>query len=129
MIDMGEVSREPLRRGANIAERLMQYSVAVLEVVGRLRKSPSMRHVASQWMRSSTAIGAAYEEARAAESRGDFIHKVGIAAKEAREASYWAEMVHRAGWLDVSVLVREGRELTAILGACARTARANAEKP
>jgi hypothetical protein len=41
------------------------------------------------------------------------------------EASYWLALVHRVGWLDrdLSALVREAEELTAILAASARTAR------
>ena len=70
-------------------------------------------------------MGALYEEARAAESRADFVHKLGVAAKEAREACYWGELIQRAGWLDITPLLREGLELAAILGASARTARAN----
>ena len=79
-----------------------------------------------QWIRAATSAGANYEEARAAESRDDFIHKVSIAAKEAREARYWLAVAREAGWItvDVSTFVREGDELAAILLASARTARA-----
>jgi four helix bundle protein len=80
-----------------------------------------------QWIRSATSAGANYEEARAAESGLDFAHKVSIAAKEAREARYWLLLVAEAEWLksDVSGLIRESGELTAILLASARTARRN----
>jgi len=33
------------------------------------------------------------EEAQAAESRADFIHKYGIAPKEARETKYWLKLL------------------------------------
>jgi four helix bundle protein len=45
--------------------------------------------LAKQFLRSATSIGANLEEARAAESRADFIHKYRIALKEARESAYW----------------------------------------
>jgi four helix bundle protein len=84
--------------------------------------------VASQVVRSATGGGANYEEARAAESRQDFIHKVGVAAKEVREAVYWLELIRRTAWTkrDLSAVAREASELAAILGASARTARARA---
>ncbi len=40
-------------------------------------------------LRSGTSIGANVHEAVAAESKKDFIHKLGIAVKEARETLYW----------------------------------------
>ncbi|WP_426064715.1 four helix bundle protein [Flavobacterium sp. DSP2-3-1] len=40
-------------------------------------------------LRSVTSIGANVEEATAAQSRKDFIHKIAIVAKEARETEYW----------------------------------------
>jgi four helix bundle protein len=78
-----------------------------------------------QLIRAATGAGANYEEARAAESRADFIHKVGIAAKEMREAHYWLSLIGHSGWFrdDVSKVIREAAELVAILGASARTAR------
>ena len=96
-------NRQPaMQLGANISERLLEFGV--------------------------TGAGANYEEARAAESRADFVHKVGIAAKEAREASYWIGLVQRSGWFedDLRALVGEANELAAILGASARTAKSRA---
>ncbi|MBI2897121.1 MAG: four helix bundle protein, partial [Deltaproteobacteria bacterium] len=62
-----------------------------------------------------------------AESRDDFVHKIGVAAKEIREANYWLALIERSGWgADPRGMIREAGELSAILGAPARTARANA---
>jgi four helix bundle protein len=83
------------------------------------------RHVAAQVVRSGTAGGAIYEEARAAESRADFIHKIRLAAKEVRETLYWLRLIERTGLVPGSMqeFTREANELTAILVASARTAR------
>jgi four helix bundle protein len=120
---------QPLMRiGSDIAERLLAFSVGALRLASRLPRDPAGRHVASQMFRSATGAGANYEEARAAESREDFVHKVGIAAKEARETVYWLTLIDRSGWSGTSLapVLREAAELAAILGASARTARANA---
>jgi len=120
--------QQELRRGQDIAERLMNLGVAAMRITTRLPKNPASRHLTLQLFRSATGAGANYEEARAAESRADFVHKVGVAAKEMREACYWFGLVHRSGWLDADLtsIVREAGELAAILGASARTARARA---
>jgi four helix bundle protein len=117
-----------MRLGNDIAERLLELAHVALRLASRLPKDPAGRHVASQLIRSATGGGANYEEARAAESRGDFIHKVGIAAKEVRETKYWLALIERSGWTraDLAGLIREVSELSAILAASARTARANA---
>lgn len=78
-------------------------------------------------MRAATGGGSNYEEARGAESRADFIHKVGVANKEMREALYWLRLVQDAevvvGGEQLAALVREADELVAILTASIKTAR------
>ncbi len=88
-------NREPERRmiGDDIADRLLRFAARVLQLVGTLPGSPVGRHVARQLIRSGTAGGANYEEARGAESRADFAHKVLIAAKEVRESVYWVRLL------------------------------------
>src|SRR5580765_4000206 len=52
-----------------------------------------------QLLRSGTAIGALVREAEQAESKSDFIHKLGIALKEANETDYWLTLLHRTAYL------------------------------
>lgn len=90
-----------------------------------LPKRAVTRHIGLQLVRSATSAGANYEEARHAESRADFVHKVGVAAKELSEAVYWLRLLEKLRILrDGQQLLREADELTAILVASARTARA-----
>ena len=118
-------------KGDDIAERLLELSVQVLRLVAKLPKNPEGKHVAKQLLRAGTSGGANYEEARAAESRADFAHKVLVAAKEVRESAYWLRLTRRAGLsLDPNLptLFGECNELVAILKASAKTARARAGK-
>ena len=117
---------DDFKLGRNIAHRLADFGAAVVQLSGRLPKDPTGRHIVIQMVRSATAAGANYEEARAAESRADFIHKAGVALKELREARYWVDLVQRTGWMesDLGAIIREANELAAILGASVRTARA-----
>ncbi len=84
-------------------------------------------------MRAASGGGSNYEEARGAESRADFIHKVAVAAKELRESLYWLALAQEAELFDVDVeaLVREANELVAILTSSVKTAkyRAQADEP
>ena len=113
-------------KGDDIAMRLLEFSCQVLRVVSALPADRSGKHIAGQLIRCGTSGGANYEEARAAESRADFAHKVAVAAKEVRESKYWLQLIETAGLvpeIDLRGLVGEGRELTAIPGASVRTAR------
>ena len=49
----------------------------------------------SQLMRSSSSIGANIHEAKYAQSRADFVHKLEIALKESAETEYWLELLFR----------------------------------
>lgn len=57
-------------------------------------------------MRSITSCGANYDEARGAESRADFIHKILIVLKEMRESIYWLKLCGRIELGD-PVLIRK----------------------
>ena len=112
-------------KGDDIANRLLDFAVQVLRIACRLPQTLQGRHVAKQITRSSTAPGAHYDEARGAESRADFVHKIKIAAKEMRESHYWLRLIQRAGMtpnLDLSSIIDEARQLSAILTASAKTA-------
>lgn len=53
----------------------------------------------NQLLRSSSSIGANLHEAKYAQSRADFIHKLEIALKESSETDYWLELIYRKGRL------------------------------
>src|SRR5438093_605609 len=80
-------------RGDDIAERLVAFAVRVIKVVDALPDGATGKHIAGQLLRSGTSPGANYEEARGAESRRDFLHKLGICLKELQETHYWLRVV------------------------------------
>lgn len=56
--------------------------------------------ISKQLLRSGTAVGALAREAQNAESKLDFIHKLGIAQKECDESLYWwLELLFESGYL------------------------------
>ena len=56
--------------------------------------------ISKQFLRSGTSIGANIREAQNAESKADFIHKLGIAQKECDETIYWLELLNRTGYIN-----------------------------
>lgn len=46
-----------------------------------------------QLLKSTTSVGANYQEAQGAVSKADFVKKVGIALKEIRETKYWIKII------------------------------------
>src|SRR5262249_48208292 len=77
-------------------ERLISFAARVGKVVDALPETRMSRHIASQFIRSGTSPAANYEEACAAESRADFIHKLAICLKELRESRCWIRMIIKA---------------------------------
>lgn len=78
-------------------------------------------------MRAATSCGANYEEACAAESRADFVHKMQIVLKELRESRYWLKLLNRVGISsDISLpsLLKESDELIKIFAKSVITAKA-----
>lgn len=52
-----------------------------------------------QLLRSGTSVGANIREAQNAESKVDFIHKLGIAQKECDESIYWLELLKESEYI------------------------------
>ncbi|QDV40594.1 hypothetical protein Enr13x_04000 [Stieleria neptunia] len=115
----------------DLSERLLDLAVRVGKVVDALPDTRLGRHIAGQLVRSGTSPAPNYEEACAAESRRDFIHKVRIALKELRETRCWIKLIMRSELLPearMSELVNEADELCKILGQSLVTARKNEER-
>jgi four helix bundle protein len=113
-------------KGDDIAERFLDFAVRVLRLATALPKTLAGKHVAGQLIRCGTSAGANYEEARGAESRSDFVHKLGMSWKETRESWFWLRLIHRAQLVKpalVECLVQEARELSSILSRSLATAR------
>ena len=92
--------------GDDLFRRLLQYGSACLLLGKQLPHDPIDRHIALQFIRSATSAGANYEEARAAESRADFIHKLGLVLKELKESRYWLYLRESPSWWIQSKLIR-----------------------
>jgi len=61
-----------------LEERTLSFSVDVLNYLFKLPSHPVFKVVIYQLAKSGSSIGANYREANRAESKPDFIHKIGI---------------------------------------------------
>jgi four helix bundle protein len=96
---------------------------------GKLGQHPTVMHLKDQAIRSSTACALNYAEAQSAESRKDFIHKLGIVIKELRETKVNLRIMNRfaASSDDVLIeLLKENDELLAIFHSTIMTAKKRA---
>ena len=119
------------RRGEELEDRLLDFAARVGKVVDALPDSRLGRHVAGQLVRSGTSPAPNCAEACAAESKRDFIHKLGIALKELRESRSWIKLIVKADLLPESrmtPLLDEAQQLCNIVGKSIVTAKANQEQ-
>ncbi len=114
-----------------LQRRLVSFAVKIIELVGHLPKASAGHHVSGQILRSGTSPPPNYGEARGAESRADFIHKLRVSLKELNETGIWLLIILEARMAPTALienLIREDRELACILGASIRTAQAKASQ-
>ena len=79
-----------------LSRRLLRFAVQVGRIADRLPDTRLGRHIAGQIVRCATSPPPNYEEACAAESRDDFIHKMSICLKELRETRMWLRLILEA---------------------------------
>src|SRR5688572_5590399 len=110
--------------------RLIQFGARIARVARALPRTEEGRHISQQILRSGLAAAPNYAEARAAESRADFIHKLRIALKELNETKSWLDQIVEIGLFSrdkMSALIAENQELCFILAASIKTARGSSK--
>ncbi len=121
-----------MERNRQFDERYLAFGAAILKLLPELPANKVGAHVGDQLFRSGTSVGAHFQESRGAESKSDFIHKLGMALKEAREARYWLLLIEKGNVLpieEIDHLLKESEEIVAMLTKSVITARENQGKP
>jgi four helix bundle protein len=88
-----DAPQDPAR--PDIRSRSFSYALRAVRLYQFLqrRKDGAGWVLGKQYLRAACSIGANVAEAQSAESRLDFIHKLGIAQKEGRESLYWLRLI------------------------------------
>lgn len=107
-------------RGNDLLERTFNFGIDCIKFLRLLPNNQEYYVIKNQLIKSSTSIGANYEESQAGSSKADFKNKVRIALREARESNYWLRVIKKIGDVndpELDKLLNESQEIKNILGA------------
>ena len=96
----------------DLSGRLLNFASGCIKCLRKYPNSEEYRIIKNQLIKSSTSIGANYEEAQGASSKADFTNKVRISLKEARESNYWLRLIkeissHDSDKPEINKLIKE----------------------
>jgi four helix bundle protein len=120
-----------MAKGDDLQERMIDFAVQIIRLCDQLPRSYVGRHLANQLLRSGSSPAAHYAEARGAESRKDFVHKLKICLKELNESSVWLEIIIRSQMFPAHKLAdlkQEATELCRIINASIITVNQKASR-
>lgn len=109
-----------------IVESSFTYAIKIVSVYKAVVQEYKEYVLSKQLLRAVTGVGALVREAQNAESKADFIHKLGMAQKECDESLYWLELMHETKYLssmDYEEIHREGAQLLKIFRAAILTTK------
>ena len=102
----------------DLEERLIDFAVSIINLVESLPVSKSATHLGGQLLKSGTSPSLNYGEAKSAESKSDFIHKMKVCLKELRESYNCLRILRKAGIYkseqQIHELIEECNELISI---------------
>jgi len=118
---------ENAKKHQALEDRLIDFGVRAIRLAEALPGSRIGGHVAGQILRSGTSPAPNYAEARDAESRVDFVHKMKVCLKELRETRVWLITIDRAGLVKppdlLAPLIDECNQLICTFVASLRTTK------
>jgi four helix bundle protein len=116
----------------DLEERLIKFSVLIIEIINEMPNSKAGNHLAGQLVRSGTSVSLNYGEAQSAESRKDFIHKMKVILKELRETFVCLKIIHLCKLYKAENKIikakKENNELISIFVKSIDTAKRNLQK-
>jgi four helix bundle protein len=111
-----------------LQQRTKQFALNIIQLTESLPSTRAGSVLGKQLLRSATSVGANYRSACRARSRADFISKITITEEEADESVYWLELITESKLMkkdNITALLQEANELTAIFTASGKTAKWN----
>ena len=112
----------------DLEDRLVKFAFICLDVCDLLPNTKTGQNLEFQLLKSSTASALVYEEAQAAESKADIIHKIKIVLKEIRESRINLRIIIEKPILNsenVEAAYKQVNELMAIFLKSIETAKQN----
>ena len=116
----------------DLEERLIAFSVLIIETVNEMPNNKAGNHLSCQLVRSGTSVSLNYGEAQSGESRRDFIHKMKIVLKDLRETFICLKIIYRSKLYKteskIQLALKENDELISIFVKSVETAQKNNAK-
>ena len=116
----------------DLEERLISFSVLIIEIINEMPNTKAANHLSGQLIRSGTSPSLNYGEAQSAESRKDFVHKIKVVLKELRESFVCLKIIERAKLYKteekIDKALIENNELISIFLKSVETAQKNINK-
>lgn len=115
-------------KGFNLEERTAQLAEDIIDLVRSIKIDPINSRIITQLVGSGGSLGANYCEATEAESKKDFIHKIGICKKETKETKHWLRLLAKSNpekKEEMRKLWQETHELLLIFSKTIKTSREN----
>lgn len=115
-----------IKKKYDLEERTAKFAENVIDLMKKLSFSPINKRPIEQVIGSSGSMAANYCEANEAESKKDFIHKVGICKKETKETKLWLRLLARAHpefKEEYRFLWKEAQELLLIFSSIIKSSR------
>ena len=112
-------------------EKSKAFALRIIKLYNYLCKNKKEYIIAKQILKSGTSIGANIHEGIQAQSKADFVSKLGISLKEASETSYWLVVLYKAGALEETIynsVKLDLDEIIRILISTIKTAKKNIEQ-
>jgi four helix bundle protein len=103
----------------DLLDRTFKFGVDTIKFLRTLPFNEELKTLKFQLIKSSTSVGANYEESQGASSKADFLNKIRIVFREARESNYWFRIIEALDYNspDLLRLTQESQELKKIFGA------------
>jgi four helix bundle protein len=109
-----------------LEKRLIQFAVSIINLSNKLPKTHAGKHISGQILRSGTSPAPNYGEARGAESKADFVHKLGDVLKELNETLIWLKIINKCKLIKKEFLndiIDENNQLAKIIVSSIQTVR------
>ena len=109
-----------------IANKSLDFGVRVVNCYKFICRNRKEFVMSKQLYKSGTSIGANIHEGLQAQSKADFISKMGIALKEACETAYWLKLLVRTEYINENMyqsLLADCDELSRLLTSIIKSAR------
>lgn len=119
------------QRKFDLEDRLVDYTCRMIDVVESLPDTRAGNYIAGQLIRSCHSPTLNYGEVQGAESRNDFIHKMGVVLKELKECRIALKIIRKKETIKspskLEDAFEETEELIAIIAKSISTAKAKRE--